>query len=422
MDRLFQDIRYGLRSLSRSSGFTAIAILILAVGIGANTSMFTVIEAVVLRSFPYRDPGRLVLLSDSRDSENGGFLYKDFGSLKTGNRTFEDLATYYRDSGFSRVTLAGAGEPQSAQGAFVSANLFPLMGVPPILGRVFTPEEEMRKEHVVVLSHGLWLSRFGASPDVIGKTLQIDAVSSQVIGVMPATFQFPARDQQFWAPITTNRYWGEPADTTNSDARHAVGFYQRWQAVSRLKPRVDLGQAQAEVDTIFARIRQADKDPNRGIGINLLPLRVNLSGNMRLAFVVLFGAVVFVLLIACSNVANLLLARGAAREREIAVRAALGASRGRLVRQLFTESVLLALLSGCLGLVLVPLGVRSLVALAPAEIPRLHEAGLDSGVLAFSLGISFIAAVLFGLAPAWRSSSRLGRLPRPATESQRVRR
>jgi len=409
MGSLFQDIHYSLRSLARSPGFTAIAVFTLAVGIGANTSIFSVIEAVVLRPLPYRDPGRLVLLADSQDSEDGGFLYKDFDFLKSENRALQDVATYYRDSGFSRVTLASASGPLSVQGAFASANLFPLMGVPPMLGRVFTPEEERRKDRVVVLSHGLWITQFGASADVIGKVLQIDGFGFQVIGVMPPTFQFPARDQQFWVPIATNRYWGDPALTT-TDPGNASGFYQRWQAIGRLKQGVKIRQAQVELDTIFARIRQADDDPNRGVGVNLLPLRVTLGGNTRLALIVLFTAVGSVLLIACSNVANLLLARGASREREIAVRAALGANRSRLVRQLFTESVLLASLSGCLGLMLVPLGVRSLVALAPADIPRLQEAGVDGGVLAFTLGISFIAAVLFGLLPAWKISGTIGPL------------
>jgi putative ABC transport system permease protein len=407
MDSLFQDIRYGLRSLSRSLGFTAIAIFTLAVGIAANTSIFSVIEAVVLRPLPYRDPGRLVLLADSQDSEDGGFLYKDFEPLKSENQTFQDIAIYYRDSGFSRVTLASAGGPTSVQGAFVSANLFSLMGVPPILGRVFTAEEEKRKDRVIVLSHNLWINQLGASPDIVGKTLQIDGFSSQVIGVMPATFQFPARDQRFWAPITTNRYWEDPA-LTPTDPRHSSGFYRRWQAIGRLKPGGKLQQAQVEINTTFARIRQTDNDPNRCVGVGLLPLRATLSGNTRLAFLVLFTAVAFVLLIACSNVANLLLARGALREREIGLRVVLGASRSRLVRQLFTESVLLALLSGCLGLMLVPLSIGSLVALAPADIPRLHEAGLDGGVLAFTLGVSFVAAVLFGLVPAWKISGTMG--------------
>jgi predicted permease len=410
MGWVFQDIRYALRCLARSPGFSVIAILTLAVSIAANTSIFSVVEAVVLRPLPYRNPGRLVLLANSEDWEHGGLLYRDFETLKFENQTFEDVAAYYRDSGVSRVTLTGVGEPQSVQGAFVTANLFPMMGIPPILGRIFTAEEEMRRDHVVILSRGLWGRQFGGSPDVMGKALAIDGVSFQVIGVMPEEFQFPASDQQFWAPITTNGLWGDRALTTNIDPRHGPGFYQRWQAIGRLKPGVKVQQAQVEIDTIFARISQWDKSPGRGMGILLRPLGVNLGGNTRLAFSVLFSAVIFVLLIACTNVVILQLARGSAREREIAVRVALGANRSRLIWQLFTESLLLALLSGCLGLLLVPLGLRGLLALAPADIPRLHEAGLDSTVLAFSLGISLVAAVLFGLAPAWKASDSVGTL------------
>ncbi len=413
MQTLLQDIRYGLRMLAKNPGFTAVAVIALALGIGANTAIFSVIEAVLLRPLPYRDPSRLALLSDPQypqDPKYGGFLYKDFEAWRSQSRTFEGMAAYYRDSGFSQVTLTEASEPEFVQGAFVSANFFPLMGVSPLLGRVFTLEEETRQERVVILSHGLWVRRFGASPDVIGKTLQINGIASQVIGVMPATFQFPARDQQFWAPLTTNPGWGDPALTTNIDPRHIRLFYARWQAIGRLRPGVTLQQAQAEMNTIFRRINRADPDGNRGVGINVVPLRVNLSGNTRLAFVVLFSAVSFVLLIACSNVANLMLTRGAVREREMAIRAALGAGRGRLVRQLLTESALLALVSGCLSLILASTGVRALLALAPADIPRLEEASLDAGVLAFTLGISLFAAVLFGLAPAWKISQMVDSL------------
>jgi hypothetical protein len=282
METLLQDIRYGLRTLRKSPAFTAVAVITLALGIGATTSIFSVIEAVVLRSLPYRNSGQIVLLADAQHPEDGDFLYEDLEALKVENHTLEDVALYYRDSGFSRVTLFIAGEPELAQGAFASSNLFSLMGVPPILGRAFSAEEETRGEHVVVLSHALWISRFGASPDVIGKMLQIDGVSAQIIGGMPEQFQFPARDQLFWAPITTNRYWRDPA-LSSIDPGHSPGFYQRWQAVGRLKPRIQLAQAQAEVKTIFSRRRLADSNPNRGGDIDLLPLRVNLGGNTKLA-------------------------------------------------------------------------------------------------------------------------------------------
>jgi len=222
-----------------------------------------------------------------------------------------------------------------------------------------------------------------------------------VIGVMPAIFQFPSNNIQFWAPITANRYWGEVIPFDPNYSRYA---YARWDAVARLKAGATLEQAQAEMSTINTRLEQTAPDPNRARGISVVPLRVNLSGNTRLAFYVLFGAVSFVLLIACTNVANLMLARGAARQREVAIRTALGADRGRLIRQLFTESAVLAAFSGCLGLVLAVFGIRTLIAFGPPDIPRLNQAGLDAGVLTFTLTVSLFAATLFGLAPAFRIS------------------
>jgi len=402
LQTLWQDLRYGLRMLGKNRGFSAVAILTLALGIGANTAIFSVVKAVLLRPLPYGDPSHLALVVDAQEPQDGGLLYRDFESCKSQSTSFEDLAVYYRDSGYSRVTLTAAAEPESVQGAFVSANFFPLMGVSPLLGRAFTPQEEAGHERVVLLSYALWMRRFGGSPQAIGKTLQIDGMNSQVIGVMPASFQFPARDQQFWAPITTNPFWGDAALSTNIDPRHTRLFYARWQVVGRLKSGASIQQAQAEMDTIYARIARADPDENRGTGIKVVPLRVNLSGNTRRAFAVLLSAVFFVLLIACSNVANMLLARGAARRREMAVRTAIGAGRSRLFGQLLTESGLLALIAGCFGLLLAAYGIHILVAFGPPDIPRLEEAGLDTGVLAFALGISFFAAVASGLAPAWR--------------------
>ncbi len=337
VETLWQDLRFAIRMLRKSPGFTLVAVLTLALGIGANTAIFSVIEAVLLRPLPYKDPSRVVLFPDPQDPNGEGISYRNFESWKSQSRSFEDMAVYYRNSGWSRVTLTGAGEPDSVQGAFVSANFFPLMGVSPVLGRAFTPEEEARKEHVVVLSYGQWVRRFGASRDVVGKMLPIDGSNSQVIGVMPANFQVPARGSQFWAPITTNRYWGDP-QLVSVDPTHTPHFYKRWNVVGRLKPEVTYQEAQAEMDTIIGRLQQLDPT-NRERSVNVVPLRVNLSGNTRLAFSILFAAVFFVLLIACSNVGNLVLARGAGRDREMAVRTALGAGRVRLTRQLFTESL-----------------------------------------------------------------------------------
>lgn len=394
LEQLGQDLRYSIRTLRESPAFTMIAVGTLALAIGANTAIFSVIESVILRPLPYKDPGRLALLAD-------GTTYTDFEIWKLQNRSFDDMAVYYRLGGRSQVTLAGSGGPESIQGAFVSANFFPLLGVQPFIGRWLTPAEEAHHERVIVLSYGLWNRRFGGSPDALGKVLRIDGVSSLVVGVMPPAFQFPAKEVQFWAPITTNRYWGEVIPFDPNYSRYA---YARWEVVARLKPGVTINQAQAEMTTMNTRLEQTAPDRYRAADVHVTPLRINLSGNTRLALYVLFGAVSFVLLIACSNVANLVLARGTARGREMAVRSALGAGRARLVRQVFTESSVLAVLAGCAGIVLAKFGIRALVAFGPPEIPRLDEATLDPGVLGFALVVSIVSAVIFGLFPAFKTS------------------
>jgi predicted permease len=318
LETCWQDLRFAARMLRKAPGFSVLAVIILAVGIGANSAIFSVIQAVSLRPLPYKNPKRLVLLTDSQDPVSGAFLLKDIESFKSVSRSFADIAAYYRDSGFSRVILTSGEEPEFVQGAFVSANFFPLMGVAPAVGRVFSPEEDAQRERVVVLSYGLWMSRFDGALNAIGKMIQIDGLPSQIIGVMPATFQFPARDQQFWAPLTTNRYWDDPALTTNIDPQHTRYFYARWQAIGRLSPGATLAQAQTETNTVFRR-SELDLDKTPIPGTTLAPLRVTLSGNTRLALLVLFCAVTLVLLISCSNVANLVLARGVAREREMAM-------------------------------------------------------------------------------------------------------
>ena len=402
---LGQDLRYALRQLLRSPGFSAVVVLTLAVGIGANTAVFSVIEAVMLRALPYVQPERLALLTDAQDPENGGFLLRDLDLLRSNKHSFSDIAFYYRDSGFSTVTLTIGPEPESLQGAFVSSNLFSTLGVAPALGRVFTLDEETRRDRVVVLSHELWARHFGLSPQVIGTRIHIDGESFQVIGIMPSTFQFPARDQQFWAPITTNRYWNDPS-LTKIDPSHSRYAYERWQAVGRLAEGVHFEQAQAEMTTVLSRLSKSDPDPNRGSGIAVRLLHVTLAATTKRALVVLFVAVLFVLFISCSNVANLMLARGAGRRRELAVRTALGAGRGRLARQVLTESVLMALVSGIAGVTLASMALHYLVAVAPGDIPRIGEARLDAGVLAFTAALSVLAALMFGAAPAWKLSER----------------
>src|SRR5207248_7653203 len=286
---LIQDLRYGLRMLRKSPGFTFVAILTLALGIGANTAIFSILEAVLFRPLPYRDPGRLVVVADPEARQHGGFLYKDFETSKSQLRSFENIAIYYRNTGISRVTLTGASEPDAVKAAFVSADFFPTMGIWPELGRTFTSEEELHQAHVVVLSHGLWLRRFGGSPEAIGQNLQIDGIEWKIIGVMPATFHFPDKDQQFWAPLTTNRSWQEAALTTKIDPSNTRLFYARWIVVGRLKTGVNLLQAQAEIDSLFGHLAESDPDKNRA-PVRAFPLGPNLSANMRLALFVLFGA------------------------------------------------------------------------------------------------------------------------------------
>src|SRR5215813_7999475 len=401
-EAILQDLRYAVRMLRKNPAFTATAILVLAIGIGANAAIFSVIEAVLLRPLPYKEPARLVRLTDPEDPRDAGFLYKDLEAWKS-QSTFEDVAIYYRDGGWSRVTLTGDGDSESVQGGFVSASFFPLLGIAPELGRVFSADEAARRERLVVLGHGLWVRRFGASRDVVGKTLRISGFDWEIIGVMPASFQLPFQDTQFWAPLETNSTWNDPALGT-IDPNHNRYFYSRWQAIARLRAGTGLAQAQNEMNAAFARVNQDEPDPSRGRGVNLVPLRVELDPNTRLALGVLFAAVSFVLLIACANIASLLLAQAASREREMVLRAVLGAGTSRLVRQVFTESVLLALLCGCGGLVLAHFAVGGLVALAPPGVPRLEQAGINPAVLGFTAGICLAAAILFGLVPALKIS------------------
>ncbi len=397
-----QNLHYALRTLRKKPAFAAVTILTLALGIGATTAMFSVIYAVLLRPLSYHDPTRLALLFQSSPGDSRQpFLLPDFDILKSQSRSFADLAVYYRNTGISRVTLTGTTEPESVQGGYVSANLLPLLGVSPSLGRGFTAEEEAHRERVVVLSHGLWQRRFGSARDVGARRLDIDGAGFQVIGAMPAGFQFPAPETQFWAPLTTNRYW---ADRPARDAIHTRGLYARWNVVARLRSGVSFEGAQAEMRVLAGRLEQREPDLNKGLDVGVIPLQVELSDNTRLALFILFGAVSFVLLISCGNAAHLMLARGAARAPEMALRVALGARRGDLIRQLLTESLVLSLLAGCCGLLLAAGGVRALLAFGPRDLPRLGEAGLDPGVLAFTVAVSFLAAMLFGLVPAWKMS------------------
>jgi len=392
---MLQDLRLGVRLLVRHRSFTAIAVLTLAAGIGANITIFSVVNAVMLRPLPYPEAERLVFIWSEVPQQNvreRASAYANFSEWRSQNSSFEDLAVFDPTS----VTLTGGAEPEQIMSVRASSNLFTVLGVAPALGRSFNADEEAHRDRVVVLSHGLWQRRFGGSAGVLGQTLEIDGMSTRVIGVMPKGFQFSGEDTPVWEPQTVVANW---------EAQKAQRGTGSWQVVGRLKPNVSLRQAQTEMSVIAQRLEQTSPDANKGLGINLVPFYMQLTGsNVRLALWILFAAVVFVLLIACTNVANLMLARGMAREREIAIRMALGAGRMRLIRQLLTESTLLALMAGGLGLFIASWGIRILIRFSPPNLPHLDSIAIDGRVLAFTIVVSLLTAMLFGLAPALKVS------------------
>jgi putative ABC transport system permease protein len=398
IEAFLQDVRYALRSLRRSPGFTIIALLTLTLGIGATTAIFSVIDAVLLNPLPYEDSNRLAILWKSvlkKDIQTDWTSYPTLKDWRDQNSVFEDIALVFRPEA-ARVTVTSVVPPERIQAAKVSSNLFSLLGVIPVLGRMFSPQEGERGDPVVVLSQAFWRVWFGASADVIGKNLEIDGRSFSVIGVMPASFQFPSKDAQLWMLNTADSRWPQFKTIRLADAFFGVG---------RLKRGVTFPEAQAAMSVIAHRLEQDHPDTDAGLGVNVVPLELHIAGNrLRLQLWVLFGAVVFVLLIACANVANLVLARGATRAREMAVRTALGAGRWRLARQLIAENALLSLVAGVFGIVLAASGVRILIALAPSDVPRLEETRMNLEILLFALGVSLSAGFVLGVLPAWRFS------------------
>jgi putative ABC transport system permease protein len=392
MDSIIKDIRYGLRSLLKRPGFTAIALIALALGIGANTAIFSLVNAVVLQPLPFPEPDRLVWAwGNIRNGINRASVSPlDFLDFRSQNKTFEQFAA--SSTLPVPVTLTGSGEPERLTASGVTGNYFDAFGIAPVLGRGFSLENEKPgQDQVTVLSHALWQKRFGGDPAIINRTIVLDGKACEVIGVMAANVSLP-QTAQLWVPLNFD---------ASPDMKMRKAHFLR--PIGRLKRGVTLAQAQADTDLIAGQLEKQYPDSNTGWNLRLVSLRDQLVGASRTPLFILFGAVGFVLLIACANVANLLLVRAAARQKEIALRTALGASRFRIVRQMITESLLLALLGGALGALLATWGVELLVSLSEGSIPVTANVKIDTTVLAFTLLISIVTGLLFGLAPAFRT-------------------
>jgi putative ABC transport system permease protein len=388
----FQDLRYAGRMQLKKPGFTIVAVIALALGIGANTAIFSVVNSVLLRPLPYKDPERLVMVWE--DATKFGYprdtpATANFVDWRDQNTVFEGMAAIADES----FNLTGTGEPERLEGRLVSATLFPLLGVDPQIGRTFTSaEDHLGSNHVVLLSHALWQHRFGGDNSIVGKPINLNGETYTVVGVMPARFQFPTSDDQVWAPIAF----------TSEDVANRNRHYL--QVLARLKPGTSLEQAQTEMHTIATRLQQQYPDSNTDLGAAVTSLHEHLVGDIKPALLILLGAVGLVLLIACANVANLLLARAAVRQKEIAVRVALGARRQRLIRQFLTESILLSTIGGVVGLAVAYGGLMLLRAFIPENVSQAGQISIDLKVLGFTFLISLLTGLIFGLAPALQAT------------------
>ena len=379
MGTLWQDLRYGVRMLLRRPLFTIVAVLTLTLGIGANSAIFSVVNALLLRPFPYPSSERLVTMKSNQS-------LPDVMDIQAQSRSFEEVGGLTLQA----LDLTGAGEPVQVQAGLVTAGLFNVLGARPIIGRNISSEEDrMGGERVVVLSYGLWQRQFGGDPNLVGKTIPLSGNDYTVIGILGKDFDLPRGDPELYASLRV-------VNPIAASFRGVHFLRTYW----RLRPGVTLGQAQAEMASIDQRLEQLYPDENKGRHRQLMTLHELVAGDTRPALLVLFGAVGLVLLIACANFANLLLARAASREREIVIRAALGAGRRRLIRQMLTESVLLSLLGGAGGLLFALWGIDLLQSLKPANLPRISAIGIDARVLLFTLGISVLTGLVFGLVPA----------------------
>jgi putative ABC transport system permease protein len=397
MQTLIQDLRYGARMLMKKPGFTLIAVLTLALGIGANTTIFSVVNAVLLRPLPYQNSEQLVMIWGKLPAHVSGAVgasAPEFVDYQDQNSVFSSIATHTSSS----FNLTGVGEPERIVGTLVSAGLFPLLNVQPALGRAFLNEEDQPgHDRVVILSHGLWRRRFAGDSDIVGRSVTLDGQSHAVVGVAPAGFRFPDDETEIWKPIAfTAEQLG-----VNERGSHYLNV------IARMKPGVTIEQAQTEVAAIAQRMQREHPtyyQADSGWGASVVSFREETVGDARLALLALFGAVGCVLLIGCANIANLLLARASTRQREMAIRSALGGRPWRIVRQLLTESFLLAFVGGGLGAFIAVWGVEVVARLSASTLPRVNEIGIDGRAIGFTLAITLATGLLFGLAPAWQSA------------------
>jgi predicted permease len=411
-DQLSRDTRHALRLFWQRPAFSAVVTITLSIGIGATLAIFSIINAVLLRPLPYSHPGRLAVLW-SEDSAHGLLEGRvsllNFADWKQRSHVFQNFTAFIGQT-FLLSNIDGTRERMRS--ARVDENFFPLLGVQPVLGRVFSTDEEKRGEALVVVSHRIWLSRLGGSAAALGSDLIMDGRKSHIIGVMPASFQYPFPDTEVWQPVTAHPYW---AYRDRSAPRSA----SNWYALARLRPGVSWAQAQSEMSSIARQLKTEYPDSRNNPEIRVVPLDEQTSGKLKLPLAVLFSSVVLVLLIACLNIANLLLARGSAREQEFSMRRALGASRAALARQLLTESLVLSIVGASLGLALAFAALKALIAFGPPEIPRLHEARIDGMAILLTLALALLSAVVSGLWPAVRNAVAPARAREWTTVSNR---